>query len=432
MKVLWVINKVIPVIANKLSINQSYFGGGWLTGISNEIINDPTIEFAVCMPSTNISILEKGTLDNLIYYFYPEKNANKYLPDTEAYFGKIINDFQPDVIHVFGTEFPRTYALMNVAPKEKTIISITGMVSIISLHYMSGLPCKYSRKHYIKRILSKFLPYVVISQGQDDFKRRGKYEVMAIQKAKHIIGRTTWDKACVKHINTKVKYHFCNEILHDTFYESEKWEFDKCIPYSIFVSQAGYPIKGFHKLLLALPYIKQRFPQVKIYVAGQDMINRKSKIRQSALYLFNEYSDYIHDTIKRLNIIDNVNFIGILNEMQVVKALTKANVFVLPSCIENSPNSLGEAMLLGVPIVTSCVGGVQDMLQDKIDGYIYPYAEHYMLAEYICKIFDSPSKAKELSQNAQTRANVLFNKEENHRRLLGIYCEICNNGTIRN
>ena len=53
------------------------------------------------------------------------------------------------------------------------------------------------------------------------------------------------------------------------------------------------------------------------------------------------------------------------------QAYLEADVFLLPSQSENSPNSLGEAMLLGLPCVASNAGGIPDMLADGQEGLLY-------------------------------------------------------------
>ena len=75
-------------------------------------------------------------------------------------------------------------------------------------------------------------------------------------------------------------------------------------------------------------------------------------------------------------------------------------VMVLPSAIENSPNSLCEAQLVGIPCVASFVGGVPEMLRDGKDGYLYTFNEPLMLAEYISRIFDSDSLAEQFSMSS--------------------------------
>ena len=110
----------------------------------------------------------------------------------------------------------------------------------------------------------------------------------------------------------------------------------------------------------------------------------------------------------------------------MVEQYLKANVFVLPSSIENSPNSLGEAMILGMPCVASCVGGVQDMIIDKKDGFLYPFDEYYMLAHYVCEIFSNQDMAVALGENARKSAHKRFEPRTVVRTTLDVYRHIIN------
>ena len=113
-----------------------------------------------------------------------------------------------------------------------------------------------------------------------------------------------------------------------------------------------------------------------------------------------------------------------LNAEDMKKQFLKSEVFVSPSVIENSPNSVGEAMLLGMPIVSSNVGGVSDMLVHGKEGYLYQADAPYLLAYYIGLLFDNQEKERELGENARIHARKTHNKEENIKKLLEIYAEL--------
>jgi glycosyltransferase involved in cell wall biosynthesis len=104
----------------------------------------------------------------------------------------------------------------------------------------------------------------------------------------------------------------------------------------------------------------------------------------------------------------------------------KTHVFICPSAIENSPNSVGEAMLLGVPVVSSDVGGVHNLLVDKKDGILYPKNKTNQLKNAVLSIFDDDKLAMSLSSNARAHALVTHDPETNYQRLLEIYNEINN------
>ena len=104
--------------------------------------------------------------------------------------------------------------------------------------------------------------------------------------------------------------------------------------------------------------------------------------------------------------------------------LLKSNVFVQASSIENSPNSLGEAMLLGVPCIASNVGGTSTMLKDKEDGFLYPFGDYALLAYYIDQVFKNNDYALKFSKNSQKHANITHNKKTNENCMIEIYKKI--------
>ena len=133
------------------------------------------------------------------------------------------------------------------------------------------------------------------------------------------------------------------------------------------------------------------------------------------------YQFYLRKLIYKLNIQNNITFLGILSEEEMASRYLKSNVFISASTIENSPNSLGEAMLVGCPVVASDVGGVKNMIVHNIEGYIYQSTAPYMLAYYVKEIFRNDELAKRFSKNAKKHAMITHNRVENTAKLLKIY-----------
>ena len=84
--------------------------------------------------------------------------------------------------------------------------------------------------------------------------------------------------------------------------------------------------------------------------------------------------------IARLGISEHIEFTGMLDEKAMCDRYLKSNLFVCCSAIENSPNSLGEAQLLGMPYVASFVGGVPEIAGMNAD-VLYRFEETEMLAK---------------------------------------------------
>ena len=103
---------------------------------------------------------------------------------------------------------------------------------------------------------------------------------------------------------------------------------------------------------------------------------------------------------------------------------SKSHVFVCPSAIENSPNSVGEAQLIGTPVVASYVGGTMDMVEHNYSGLLYRYEETSMLAYNICKLFENSKICERLSKNGKTEAQKRHDKQINASTLYNIYKSI--------
>lgn len=105
--------------------------------------------------------------------------------------------------------------------------------------------------------------------------------------------------------------------------------------------------------------------------------------------------------------------------------LLKSNIFICPSSIENSPNSLGEAQLLGVPCIASFVGGIPDMIPSKACGSMYRFEEIEMLADIICTVLE---KSKDFDNTEMRRISLLrHDAKQNQIRLNEIYNAILRN-----
>lgn len=421
MKVLWLCNIMLPVIAEELGKEASN-KEGWLSGLAQQILlhkKENQIQLGVCYPVQKGQLPSSGEAAGVCYFEFQEDTTKpeNYDSSMEDRFKEILQQFQPDVVHCFGTEYPHTLAMTRACEdKSKVLIGIQGLCYLYAERYFADLP-----KGIVNRFLFRdFVKWDNIRIGRDKFIKRGQYEKEALSLAGNITGRTDWDRAAARDCGPKATYHFMNETLRSNFYE-EKWEFKQCQPYSIFLSQGNYPIKGLHYMLQAMPQILEGYPETQVYVAG-DVITRYESLKDKIK--IGSYGKYCLDLMKQYGIKDKVHFVGRLNAKQMCSQYLKSHVFVSPSSIENSPNSVGEAMLLGMPVVSSEVGGVANMLKTGEEGILYPYQQTAALAQAICDIFKDSERAIQMGQKARVHAQKTHNGSENYARLMEIYEQI--------
>jgi len=408
MRILWLCNIMLPELASEFSLGKINVGG-WLTGLWKRL-KETNIDLAICVPVGNAELLKDGTYDGYKYYsFIVDYDGTDGIGQLEI-FKNVLDDFNPDVVHIWGTEYIHTYNMIMACKEKKlqnrVIVNIQGLLTYYSKVFDIGIP---------EDVFHEKMNNVAICDERDNFDLRGEFEKKDFALVNCFVGRTDWDRACTYELNPRARYVHCGEIIRENFYSERKWKYDDCTKHSIFVSQASYPIKGFHVVLDEIVRLKEIYPDLVVKVAGPELSLE-----------FSPYAKYVYKLIKEKKLEKTIIFLGNLDAEQMKKEFLNANVFLSPSLIENSSNSICEAMNLGVPTVSSFVGGTSSLIDSEINGYLYPLNEPYLMSFYVRKIFDSREEISEISRNAIKKGKQLNNPEQILKTMLGLYEEIAN------
>ncbi|RKM59669.1 glycosyltransferase [Butyrivibrio sp. XB500-5] len=424
MRVLWLCNIMLPAYAEAHGVEYSV-REGWLTGCLDRIIGENDSEkknltLGICFPKEDAGNY-KEVIDGITYYDFTEDldHPETYDRSIEERFRTVLDDFNPDIVHIFGTEFPHTLAMLRAFNNpDKTLLGIQGLCGAIAFDYMAGLPANVQESATFRdRIKDDSLV-----QQRNKFLIRAEHEKEAILSVGNITGRTDFDKAETAKINPEAKYFSMNETMRPLFYTG-KWEEKKADPHTIFLAQGDYPLKGFHFVLQAMPKILEKYPDAHLYVAGNNIIG-KSNNKYPFFLRASAYGKYLRKLISSNKLKKKVSMLGTLNQEQMKDRFLHSSVFVCASVIENSPNSVGEAMLLGVPIVASRTGGIPNLLTDKKDGLLFENKNPEELADKILEIWDEPVISAVYGDNASKHARVTHDADANYKRLIEIYDEI--------
>ena len=410
MRVLWLCN-VAPSQVRQTAGGKP--GSGWWLDHAFSDLRGTGMTVRVLYPEA----IGRGKLDDSCdYATFRRPDRHKYDPAMESFFRQELQSFHPDVIHIWGTEYAHTLAMLRACEEtgflERTAVSIQGLCTACARHYTEGIPYVIQRRFTVR----DFLRQDNILQQQKKYALRGRMETKALQITHHVIGRTDWDRACTGHIAPQARYHFCNETLRDPFYTGS-WRYEACEKHRIFTSSCVYPIKGFHYLLEAFAQVADRYPDAVLAVPGGSFLNQglTSRIRRDS------YHAYLAALAKQYHLEDRITFLGKLTPEGMKEQYLRANVFTLPSTVDNSPNSLGEAMLLGTPCVAADVGGVSTMLSHPSEGFLYPSSDPEMLAYNICRVFDMKDRAEAMGAAASRHAAKTHDPVKNLENLTEIY-----------
>ena len=429
MKVLWLCNIMLPFIAKSLG-HKIVVKEGWLSGLSGSIMankSNNNITLSIAFPESDAlsfvkgddSLFYKGTAQGIDYYIFREDTVHpeKYDESIEKSLKEIVNDFEPDIVHIFGTEYPHTLAMTKAfTHPSRILVGIQGLCSSIADVYMADLPYSVQKKKTFRDFIKKDGLY----EQQEKFVLRGENEKKALAVVGNVTGRTDFDREVTSKLAPQAKYYFMNETLRAEFYK-EEWDIDRIERYSLFLSQGNYPIKGLHYVLDILADVVKVYKDTVLYVAG-DVITANETIKDKIK--ISGYGKYLLKLIKKNGLEENVKFVGRLNSDKMCARFLKTHVFICPSAIENSPNSVGEAMLLGVPVVAADVGGIPNLLEDGRDGFLYDHTKKQQLKDCILRIFNDDKLAMNMSSNARVHARRTHDPKANYNTLMDIYAKI--------
>lgn len=408
--ILWITDAIMPQAAVELGLKSAH-AVSWIDSMSSLLSCNSNIRLAIASRGKDNHLVNDLVVNNIHYYILPKKCGRN------DYWDQVIESFSPNVVHIFGTESDIGLLWLRNHQDIPTVVSLQGLISEYIRHYYAGIGfltmLKYTTIRDILRPSGFF-------SGKHDMQKRSKREIEQLKLAQNVEGRSTWDRVYSLNINPNLKYYYCPRLLRRPFYDIQ-WNVEKMVRHTIFVHQGHYPIKGLHIVLHSLALLKRKYPDVQLYIAGDNTLY--PNILFGKLFPMG-YTKYLRHLVKTYSLATNIHFLGKMTAEDIAEQISKSNVVVIPSSIENAPNSLAEAELVGTPTIASYVGGNMDMLTHNVDGFLYCFNEPGMLAEYIGRIFDDDEMAINMSKSAHLTASKRHNPELLEKTLISIYQQL--------
>ena len=126
----------------------------------------------------------------------------------------------------------------------------------------------------------------------------------------------------------------------------------------------------------------------------------------------------------------NINLKGVASASTLCDSISKATVYFQPSYIENSPNSVCEAQLLGVPVVATNVGGTASLIEEGVTGFLVPTNDPYTAAYRINQIARDDKFNLTIGQKSREVALERHDRETIVKDLITTYYNIIEEGSF--
>lgn len=186
-----------------------------------------------------------------------------------------------------------------------------------------------------------------------------------------------------------------------------EWGILKDAPLVLMVSKL-IEIKGHLDFVKSCALCQKRFPNAVFMIVGGDMPGHEA------------YAERVRQAVREYQLEDAFHFAGFQREVE--RFLGAADVVVQPSICEEGLGRVAiEAMAMGKPVVATHAGGLPEVVQDGITGYIVPKNDHEALAGRIIAFLENPDLCAKMGQAGRVRAHQQFGVLEHVASVAEIY-----------
>jgi glycosyltransferase involved in cell wall biosynthesis len=406
-KILWFSNLVFSETTIKSS-------GTWLNAMGWALASREDVQL-INISQARVQTVSRVDCGKILQWVVPyEKLRRNGLPSklTMKGIADVVSVVQPDLIHVWGTE---NYWGLLTARKlltQPALLDMQGIKYAIAPKMMGDL----TFSEILKCIsVKEFLrPSSFFFCSQANFEKGRRFEEEIIQGHRFVAVQSNWVRAHVEAVSQASQIFPTRILLRHEFMEAPPWQVKQKSDSPVIFTPSGcsIPYKGLHVLLRALAILKKTYSCIRLVVGGA---LPQAGIRRSG------YERWLLREVNRLNLSENVFFLGSLSAQEIIHQFNLASVAVIPSFIESYSLSLAEAMVAGVPVVVSYAGAMPELAEEDKSALFFPSGDAVMCACRIKELLESPNLSMRLSVNARQVGRLRHNPSDVVKRQLEIY-----------
>lgn len=179
------------------------------------------------------------------------------------------------------------------------------------------------------------------------------------------------------------------------------------VPIIFFVGRLSIR-KGVHILVDAFKHVIKEFPEAKLLIAGKGFLK-----------------EYLRYKIKASNVANNVEFLGYISDDKLIKLYAASNIFVCPSIFAEAFGIvILEAMASGKPVIATKVGGIPEIIDHEINGFLVEPNDTGELSSAIIRLLSDKKEMNRMGKNARKKVEEVYDWNKLVFRILEVYEEL--------
>jgi len=334
--------------------------------LSRALARKPDIELHLVTESQLVPRTQTVQKDNIHYHVvrsaapFTQRGFPSWLPiepllnfwPNSIRLNRVLKQIQPDIVHAHGTEAAYGRAALD-----------------------SGKPCLISLQGIIAEIQK--------SSPELWFRLVEPCERKQVQSCRYFTCRTDFDSTFVRRLNPTAHIFQIQEAMNPVFFTNE-WQPDAA-PSLLFIG-AVCERKGVSDLIEALPEIVAQCGPVRLIIVGAAGPDYLARVKARA---------------ETLGVASLIEFAGQKTATEIAALHKRCRAFVLPTHVDNSPNTLAEAMVSGMPVLASRVGGIPSMIEEGVTGLLFEKEDVRALALALCRVLKETDFSQRLASQAK-------------------------------
>lgn len=409
-RIIWLeVTEPAAYVSDKIPI------GGWQDSLERVVRTVPEIELTIAFVSENYSevkvingvryvpIYTKWSFFERIFKKYWDTYVNKVIPVVK----RIVEDYKPDIIQIFGTEWP----FGQIAAYTDVPVTIHIMGSIVPYNNAS-YPPDFSWRDIACYYWWNPKELFTLWRNERNRKNWEQWERRTWKLVGNYMGRTSWDEALSRMMHPGRRYYHVEEALRPEFLTGRKvWKLSDDTKIRMISTGCSTFWKGPDMMLKVARVLTELGIDFEWNVVGSMSNSLKQIVEKKEGMRFEDC---------------HINLLGFREPGELLDLLCSSTIYVHTAYIENSPNSICEAQCLGIPVVSTNVGGIATLVRNGKDGILVPANDPWQMADAIIEVSKDKNRMIMYSENSRKFALTRHNDEHIKKQLFECYNSLIN------